>query len=227
MPKCKNDSSVSYTGIEPSPLGMGYCASGVNENTIMVGRNGKKWIAKETGNSTKWEKYVKTEQYDSDEMIDYRTRSSHHTNNEKKYKRQDNLSSSDSASSVNSDNSNNSYDSIDDETNQGIIKFINLETSIADYYVNKIHKERINKEHLDSSILKKFNSKNTMKSLYKHAMYKYLTNSDNRSDLNMINETGMWKNHNKDYVVDDIYYSVLEHVTATTKFKKMDEFCKK
>ena len=262
MPKCKNDSLVSYTGIEPSPLGMGYCASGVKVNTIMVGRNGKRWISTESGNGSgmSWEKYHKSQHAsdhnhhnhhnhhhhhqninDSDDMIDYRTKvpiiNVNNTNNNKQnnyhnteYSSESEESvNSNSENSVNSDESNNSNDSydIDSETNQGLIKFINLESSITDYYVNKIHSKRINKEHLDEHILKKFNSTNTMKSLYKHAIYKYLTHSNNRSDLNSINETGMWKSHNDDRTVNDVYYSVLEHITATTKFKKMDEFCKK
>ena len=223
MPKCINDSSVSYTGVEPSPLGMGYCASGVDMDTVMIGRNGKQWISKTNSDGSLWVKH-KVIENDADDYVDYRTRKPANKKNSTHY----NIQKEDSINSISTDseNSASSDNNIDEDTYNGIIKFINLETSIIDHYVKNIYNKRIQKEHLDTNILKKFNS-NKIKSLHKHAIYKYLTDVDNKSDLAAINETGMWKDYRNKVVEDDIYYMVLEHVTATTKFKKMDEFCKK
>ena len=44
MPICKNNSKKHYTGDEPSPKGLGYCASGEKENKTMVGKDGNMWI---------------------------------------------------------------------------------------------------------------------------------------------------------------------------------------
>ena len=49
---CLNNPSKRYTGKEPSPKGLGYCASGEKEGTEMLGRDGEMWIKK--GN--KWVK---------------------------------------------------------------------------------------------------------------------------------------------------------------------------
>jgi len=44
MPICKNNPKKHYSGEEPSPKGLGYCASGEKEGKIMKGRDGKIWI---------------------------------------------------------------------------------------------------------------------------------------------------------------------------------------
>ena len=44
MPICKNNPKRSYTGKEPSPKGLGYCASGEVEGTLKKGRDGNMWI---------------------------------------------------------------------------------------------------------------------------------------------------------------------------------------
>ena len=52
MPRCKNDYKY-YTGKEPSPKGLGYCASGDEEGKIRKGRDGYMYIK----NKGKWIKY--------------------------------------------------------------------------------------------------------------------------------------------------------------------------
>ena len=53
MPKCKNDESRNYKGDEPSPKGLGYCAHAEKVGKIMEGRNGYKWVVKETKKGSK------------------------------------------------------------------------------------------------------------------------------------------------------------------------------
>ena len=53
MPICKNNEHKNYTGKEPSPKGLGFCASGEKESTIMKGKDGFLWIKKHG----KWTKY--------------------------------------------------------------------------------------------------------------------------------------------------------------------------
>lgn len=50
MPICKNNPQKNYTGLEPSPKGLGYCASSEKEGTKMKGKDGNIWIKK----SGKW-----------------------------------------------------------------------------------------------------------------------------------------------------------------------------
>lgn len=50
MPPCKNNLKKHYVGNEPSPKGLGYCASGEKEGRMMKGRDGNMWIKK----SGKW-----------------------------------------------------------------------------------------------------------------------------------------------------------------------------
>ena len=40
MPHCKNNHKKTYIGDEPSPKGLGYCASGEKEGTKMKGKDG-------------------------------------------------------------------------------------------------------------------------------------------------------------------------------------------
>ena len=51
--RCKNDSSRPYTGQEPSPKGLGYCAHAENTGVTMKGRDGSLWKVKEDKNGTK------------------------------------------------------------------------------------------------------------------------------------------------------------------------------
>ena len=46
MPTCKNNPKKNYTGKEPSPKGLGYCASGEKEGTEMKGNDGDTWVVK-------------------------------------------------------------------------------------------------------------------------------------------------------------------------------------
>jgi len=46
MPICKNNPNKTYIGNEPSPKGLGYCASGEKEGIKKKGLNGKTWIVK-------------------------------------------------------------------------------------------------------------------------------------------------------------------------------------
>lgn len=56
MPACKNDTSRSYKGSEPSPKGMGYCAHAENLNTKRKGRDGNIWTIKAFGGVKRWVK---------------------------------------------------------------------------------------------------------------------------------------------------------------------------
>lgn len=47
--RCINDPSRRYTGKEPSPKGRGFCAHGEKENTILEGKDSKRWIAQTRG----------------------------------------------------------------------------------------------------------------------------------------------------------------------------------
>ena len=65
MPKCKNSSTGTYKGSEPSPKGLGYCARGEKMGKKKKGRDGNMWIVKETKNGTpRWVKITKTEKSD-------------------------------------------------------------------------------------------------------------------------------------------------------------------
>ncbi len=46
MPRCIKSSNRYYTGNEPSPKGLGYCASDEKEGKVMKGRDGNMWIIK-------------------------------------------------------------------------------------------------------------------------------------------------------------------------------------
>jgi len=59
MPNCKNNPNKTYTGNEPSPKGLGYCASGEKEKTEMKGKDGNIWIKK----NNRWIKKNMKENY--------------------------------------------------------------------------------------------------------------------------------------------------------------------
>lgn len=59
MNYCINNLKKTYTGKEPSPKGLGYCASGVKEGTEMKGKDGNMWIKK----NTKWIKKNSKDNY--------------------------------------------------------------------------------------------------------------------------------------------------------------------
>jgi hypothetical protein len=62
MPYCKNNSKKTYVGNEPSPKGLGYCASGEKEGTKMKGKDGNIWI-KSNG------KWIKHNQIDYNKIL--------------------------------------------------------------------------------------------------------------------------------------------------------------
>ena len=62
MPYCKNNSKRSYIGTEPSPKGLGYCASGEKEGKTMKGKDGNNWIV----SNNKW---IKSKEYNLDKII--------------------------------------------------------------------------------------------------------------------------------------------------------------
>lgn len=43
---CKNNPKKTYSGLEPSPKGLGFCASGEKEGTEMKGKDGNMWVKK-------------------------------------------------------------------------------------------------------------------------------------------------------------------------------------
>lgn len=53
MQICKNNQKKKYTGLEPSPKGLGFCASGEKEGTKMKGNDGNIWIK----SNNKWVKF--------------------------------------------------------------------------------------------------------------------------------------------------------------------------
>lgn len=64
MPKCKNDPSKSYTGNEPSPKGLGYCAHAMKIGQTKKGLDGKLWTVIATKNNTKrWIKKSSRKKY--------------------------------------------------------------------------------------------------------------------------------------------------------------------
>jgi len=72
MPPCKNDSTRSYDGTEPSPKGLGYCAHSEKLGTIKKGKDGKQWIVSETKNGTKrWTKYNKNTEKTNSKKYDF------------------------------------------------------------------------------------------------------------------------------------------------------------
>ncbi len=60
MPCCINNPKKTYSGKEPSPKGLGYCASGEKEGTEMKGKDGNMWVKK----NDKWiKKNIKDNYY--------------------------------------------------------------------------------------------------------------------------------------------------------------------
>lgn len=61
MPKCKNDSSRTYKGTEPSPKGLGYCGHAEKIGKRMKGKDGKIWIVIKNKNGIKkWIKFKRS-----------------------------------------------------------------------------------------------------------------------------------------------------------------------
>ena len=67
MPYCINNPKRTYTGKEPSPKGLGFCASGEKEGTEMKGKDGNMWV-KSKG---KWVKMTLTKKADCDNIVKY------------------------------------------------------------------------------------------------------------------------------------------------------------
>ena len=60
MPKCKNSSTGTYKGTEPSPKGLGYCARGEKLGKKKKGLDGNMWEVKETNKGiARWVKISK------------------------------------------------------------------------------------------------------------------------------------------------------------------------
>ena len=70
MPYCINNPKRQYKGNEPSPKGLGYCASGEKEGKKMKGKDGNMWIKK----GGKWIKYSgeKDKKFDCSKIILYK-----------------------------------------------------------------------------------------------------------------------------------------------------------
>ena len=54
MPNCKNNLKKTYKGDEPSPKGLGFCASAEKEGVEMKGKDGNMWVKK----NGKWIKNI-------------------------------------------------------------------------------------------------------------------------------------------------------------------------
>jgi hypothetical protein len=50
---CKNDPSRTYSGTEPSPKGLGYCAHASPEGSTRKGKDGRQWTVRTDKNGTK------------------------------------------------------------------------------------------------------------------------------------------------------------------------------
>ena len=54
MPACNNDASRSYSGLEPSPKGAGFCAHAEEVGSIRTGKDGGQWIVASQGKHKRW-----------------------------------------------------------------------------------------------------------------------------------------------------------------------------
>ena len=61
MPICINNPKRNYKGNEPSPKGLGYCASGEIEGKIKEGKDKNLWIKK----NGRWQKYNQEDKKDT------------------------------------------------------------------------------------------------------------------------------------------------------------------
>lgn len=52
--RCRNDPSKTYSGLEPSPKGFGFCAHSEEEGMERKGRDSMTWTVKGSGKSKKW-----------------------------------------------------------------------------------------------------------------------------------------------------------------------------
>ena len=71
MPYCKNNPKRQYKGTEPSPKGLGYCASGAKVGEKRKGKDGNMWIVKKikTG-SKRWMKTSSSKTKKKSETLD-------------------------------------------------------------------------------------------------------------------------------------------------------------
>lgn len=58
MPRCKNNNKRSYKGTEPSPKGLGFCASGAKVGQRKKGKDDNMWQVKKFGKVQRWVKCV-------------------------------------------------------------------------------------------------------------------------------------------------------------------------
>jgi hypothetical protein len=66
MPKCINDETKTYKGDEPSPKGLGYSASKLDDGFKQIGKDGNIWIVQKTSKYNRW---IKDTSNDSIETI--------------------------------------------------------------------------------------------------------------------------------------------------------------
>lgn len=72
MPYCKNNQKRQYKGDEPSPKGLGYCASGEKEGTKMKGKDGNMWVIKSLDSGSKrWVKVNNKLEFDCSNFVIY------------------------------------------------------------------------------------------------------------------------------------------------------------
>lgn len=75
MPYCKNNPKRSYKGTEPSPKGLGYCASGEKIGSKKKGRDGNMWIVKKISSGSKrWYKHNSENKLDCSKFARYEKR---------------------------------------------------------------------------------------------------------------------------------------------------------
>lgn len=68
MPFCKNNPKKSYKGTEPSPKGLGYCASSEKIGEKKKGKDGNMWQVKKISNGKRW---IKLNKIDCSKFVKY------------------------------------------------------------------------------------------------------------------------------------------------------------
>ena len=68
--QCKNDAKRSYTGKEPSPKGLGWCAGGMRLGTKKRGKDKKMWVVvKVSGHVRRWQRVVNAEKRKERDLV--------------------------------------------------------------------------------------------------------------------------------------------------------------
>lgn len=153
--KCKNDSSKTYKGNEPSPKGLGYCAHAEKNKSIRVGKDGNKWIIKEVSNGSKrWVKLSSTSKKLTSSNIKTRKTKKNNKQN-KKLKSIDNI--------------NNEYEKISKEIPKGTKLYFTHYNGSRPYLVyifNKSNKVMIKIFRFDDKKFESSNNSNGNKKYY-------------------------------------------------------------